>query len=458
MADQPTATQIPQQTQQAAQPRGWTTGKIIAAIILILVLGLLVSYGVSWATSDRGRQIITNFKYAITTKYNPFYWYGEQLKKGREIGSVWETETNKTAEEVGVAFEEFKAIGSTIMPAGSTMAFKYSLNVGEGVKDLKINPKCNLISKDKDGREVYDTLKSNPFIIPSEPEISTDDPLSYSNIICQAETEELNKDRTILAKGTIRFTQSRQRNSLRVYFTKDITNIGDKFFEAYGIEEDLPIKSTYNNEPVELGLGVSDENIQPVIIGKKYFPSIGISLLNRWDGRAKIKEINLYLPKEIKIDKNKSPPSTLCPFKNPTSSGANYIKYESEKAYLDKLEEFGKGVEETLTTYQRFFCWLTIDESILGGADYVQDQYSIDVSYDYEFQPKSETIILKGIKKGDEEETEEASEESEIKKYYLCYNLRTEEYLCVTECTEDCDPDCNLFEYPSKEACEEDML
>jgi len=400
MADQPTA---PQQTQPAtaAQPRGWSVGKIIATIILILVLVLLVSYGISWATSDMGRQKLSDLKYSVTTKYNPFAWYGEQLKKGQEIGSIWETESNRTAEKVGIKFQGLEAIGSRIIPAGAALAFKYKLEVGEGVNNLKINPKCDIASKDKSGDVVKDTLKAGPTIIPPAPEISSDNPLSYLNIICQAETNELTKDRTITAKGTIRFTQPRQRNSLKVYFTKDTVNIGDEFFETYGIREKLPIKSTYNNEPVELGLGVSAENIQPVIIEQKYFPSIGISLVNRWDGRAKLKEMNLYLPKEVTIDKSKSPPSTLCPFKTSTASGANYIKYAAEENYLENLEDFGKGVDKTLTTHQRFFCWLKINENILGGAEYVQDKYSVDISYDYEFQPKSETITLKGIKQGE---------------------------------------------------------
>ncbi len=110
--------------------------------------------------------------------------------------------------------------------------------------------------------------------------------------------------------------------------------------------------------------------------------------------------LNLYLPKEVRIDKEKSPASTLCPFGNPTSLGTDYIKYEAERGYLEKLGEFGKGTEATLLTYQRFFCWLEIDEGILGGAEYVQDKYSVDVSYEYEFSPRSETVTLKGIAAG----------------------------------------------------------
>lgn len=375
--------------------RGWSFGKVIATIILLLVLGLLASYGLSWANSDVGRQKISDIKYLVLTKYNPVAWYLNTLREARMIGTIWETYPNKTAEKTGVDFQDFEAIGGRILPSGATLIFRYKFDVGEGVSELKISPRCSIAAKDETGREVGDAIKSGPVIIPIEPEVSSDDPLSYLNIICQVETNELNQDRTIEAKGTVSFTQSRQRNSLKVYFTKDTENIGDEFFKAYRLEEKLPIRPMYNNEPVEVGLGVSEKDIQPIVIGRGYFPLLGISLVNRWDGRAKLREMNLYLPEEVKIDSSKSPSSTSCPFKESTSPSRGYIKYEAEKAYLEKLDEFGKGTD---IISQSFFCWLKIDESILGRVDYTQDQYSADVSYDYEFQPKSETITLKGIK------------------------------------------------------------
>lgn len=402
------------QTEVEQQPvvaqRGTSWGKIIAIIVLLLILGILATYGISWATSDVGRQKVADFRYAVSTKYNPFSWYGEQLKRGQEIGSIWQTESNRTAEKIGVRFQSLEAVGTRILPAGATLAFRYKLDVGEGVNDLKIISTCKIKAKDTDGIEITEDIKkSEPVIIPETPRVSTDDPLSYSNILCQVETkEDLTGDSTVTAEGTISFTQPRQRNSLRVYFTKDTTNIGNKFFEAYGIEEKLPIRSSYSNEPVELGLGVSDENIQPVVIDERYLPSIGISLVNRWEGRVlEIKEMNLYLPKEVKIDASKSPPSTLCPFSKSESSGTNYIKYEAEENLLKKLEPFGRGVKETLITYQRFYCWLEIDDAILGGAEYTQDQYAVDVIYDYEFPPESETVTLKGIQGSTESEDEE---------------------------------------------------
>lgn len=433
------------------QQRKWGgRKKTLAWVVLIIVLATLAFYLISWSTSDVGRQKIADLRYAVSTKYNPFYWYGEQLKKGQEIGRIWQTESNQTAEKVGAKFQSFESIGTRILPAGATLAFKYKLEVGEGVKDLKITPKCKITAKDLDGIEVTEDIKkSEPVIIPEAPKVSTDDPLSYANILCQVETkEDVDQDVTVTAEGKISFTQPRQRNSLRVYFTKDTENIGNKFFEVYGIAEKLPIKSTYSNEPVEIGIGVSDENIQPVIIEERYLPSIGISLSNRWDGRVTlIKEMNLYLPKEVTIDETKSPTSTLCPFKTATPSGTNYIKYESDENYLKKLEPFGRGVKETLLTYQRFFCWLNVNEDILGGAEYTQDQYSVDVTYEYEFQPKSVTVTLKGIKKGEETTTKVT--------YYACQDKTTKKYSCVTKCTENCEPDCSSYKFENKDECEE---
>ena len=426
-------------------------GKTIFSIILIIILITLGFYGFFWASSDIGKQKLSDWKYTLS-EYNPLTWYGEQLKTAGEIGRVWETDTKKDAEKVGIIFEAFEAVGSKIVPSGSLVAFKYKLDVGEGVRGTPLKLECNI---KKDGKEITD-LK--PTIRPSEPKIYTDNPLSYSGILCQVNTKEEKEDLTIIAEGKISFPYERQRGSLRVYFTKDTQNIGNKFFEKYGIKEKLPIRATYNNEPVELGIGVNDEGIQPIMVGDEYSelgispPKIGFSLKNKWAGKVtKVREINLYLPKEIKINKEFSPPSTKCPFGEPISSGEDYIKYKAKTEYLNQLMPFGKGLKEVIRTYEEFYCWVEIDESILGGSLYVQDQYSIDISYDYEFQPKTETITLKSIKKGGEGTTSTTPE------YYLCIESETLNSKCVTDCGDNCGEGCTAKIYDSKEDCEGDL-
>lgn len=440
--------QTPVVVMQAEQKK--SKGSTIVTIILIVVLVTFGFYGYSWASSDIGKQKISDFFYTVKTEYNPFYWYGEQLKGARsEFGQIWATESNATAEKVGIQFKAFEAVGSKIVPSGTPLAFRYKFDVGEGVNGIKPKLTCKLTDKSSKYISEEELIESKTFR-PENIEIFTENPLSYSNILCQVTTKKRSEDRIITAEGAMSFPFN-QRGSLTVYFTKDMVNIGKKFFEAEGIKEKLPILAKYNNEPVELGIGVSDENIQPVIVGENQFPAVGISLKNRWNGRVtKVTEMSLILPKEVTIDKQNSPSSLLCPFGEPISIRDKYVKYQAEKTHLDQLSEFGRGVGETFETAIRFFCWLEVDEGVLEGKPHTKKEYSADVSYEYEFQPRTETITLKGIKEG--EPTKEPEEEKEVK-YYLCINKDTEKYSCVTTCKEDS----IVTIYDNKQACEADL-
>jgi len=380
---------------QAAQQS--TTVKLIVTIVLVLVLIALGFYGYAWASSSVGQQKLSDFRTSVA-KYNPLTFYLESLETAKQTGQIWDTKTAEEEKKVGVKFQSFSAIGNKIVPAGSTLAFKYKFDVGEGVKGTVLDLGCEL------KEDSSSMLKSDPQLIPEKPEVYTDNPLSYSNILCQMETmADLEEDKIIKVDGKVGFTQENQRGSLRVYFTKDIINFGEKFFEKYAIEEDLPIRAIYNDEPVELGIGVSDENIQPIILAENYFQSVGISLRNRWDGKVKkVNSMTLSLPQEVKIDKTKSPASIICPFGNVESTGRGYVSYKAEQRFLDQIPEIGEDGEP----YQRFFCWLEVDDSILGGSQYVQDQYSVSISYDYEFKAKTETVTIKSTGAIMEEETE----------------------------------------------------
>ncbi|MBU4501847.1 MAG: hypothetical protein KKA79_04590 [Nanoarchaeota archaeon] len=430
--------------------------KFIFTIVLILVLVVLIVYGVAWAGSDAGGLKLAELRVAAD-KYNPFTFYGEQLKKASEVGSVWQTESSTAEEKIGVKFDDFTIIGNKIVPAGSTLAFKYKFDVGEGVQELPLKLECSVKDEDVETSDSIEKLS----IIPPEPKVSTDNPLSYSNIVCQMKTKkELSEEKELDVQGKVSFKHENQRGSLRVYFTDDTINMGEDFFDKYGIDEDLPIRSIYNQEPVELGLGVSDENIQPIIIGENYFPAVGISLRNRWDGKVtKITSMSLSLPKEISINKEDSPASTLCPFGETTSSTGEYKSYSADIAMLNQLPAFGKGIgtKEPLETSVRFFCWLKIDDAILGGSPYQQDQYSVSVSYDYEFQAKTVPVKIKPMQTTETTTTTETTEEETTQKSYSCLEKETQNYVCLSECdTTRCEGTCG--EYDSLSDCQADVI
>ncbi|MDP2906625.1 MAG: hypothetical protein Q8O03_01680 [Nanoarchaeota archaeon] len=421
------------------------------SVILIIVLVTLGFYGFSWASSDIGRQKLSSFWSSVSTTYNPFYFYGEQLKGAQSFGNIWSTSSNATAEKIGIKFQTFESVGGKIIPSGAPLALKYKLDVGEGVTDVPLKLQCD-IKEDKDKEYTTEDALieqgSKTFLPLTEPKISTENPLSYSTILCQVNTKPQSADKMITARGIVKFP-FKQRNSLIVYFTKDTVNVGNKFFEKAGLKEKLPILSKYSNEPVELGIGVSDENTQPVIVGENQYPAVGISLKNRWDGRVtKINTMDLMLPEGVKVNKERNKnPNILCPFDEGTSTG-KYTKYSAKTDYLSQILEFGKGTEQTLETYQRFFCWLEITDTILGGKPYNDKEYHVDVSYDYEFSPKTAIITLKKSISGGETTT--PTETTEVK-YYLCKEKTTGQYNCMVSCAsscEKCDP------YNTQQECE----
>lgn len=387
--------QTPVMVMQAEQKK--SKSNTIISIILIIVLVTLGFYGYFWATSDVGRQKLSDFSSTIRA-YNPATWYGEQLKEAKEVGSVWETKSNATAEKIGIKFQSFETVGNKIVPSGTPIGFRYNLDVGAGVNEIPVTLSCNIKAKDKLKEEEIIEEGSKEYIPEETPIISSEDPLSYSNIVCQANTKQTQKDMIITAEGKISFPFS-QRGSLKVYFTEDPAYIGSKFFEKYQLKETLPIRATYNNEPVELGIGVSKENTQPVIAGNpRYSSQIGISLKNRWDGRVtKVTGLDIILPKGVEIKRQTSPQSLRCPFGEPAAIKDKYTRYSAGTQYLEQVPVFGKGIGETLETSFSFDCWLDIDESVLEGNPYIDKEYSASVKYEYEFQPKTETMTLKGI-------------------------------------------------------------
>ncbi len=422
------------------------------SVILIIVLVTLGFYGFSWASSDIGGQKLSSFWYSVKTTYNPFYWYGEQLKGAQSFGDVLSTEQNKTAEKIGIKFQAFESIGGKIIPSGAPIALNYKLDVGEGVNNVPLTLECRFKGErdDKYSDTVERTIidqESKKFQPTEKPIISIENPLSYSNIICQALSQKQSSDKIIIAEGTISFPIEHQRNSLKVYFTKDTTNIGKKFFEKEGLKEKLPILSKYNNEPIELGIGVSDENIQPVIID--HYPAIKITLKNSWDGKVtKIKSLDLILPQGVSIDKERNAnPHILCPFDEFTSTG-KYVRYSAKESYLAQIPEFGKGLETQLETYKKVFCYLKIEDSILEGKPYNDKGYNVDISYEYKLSPRTETITLK--KPMGEEGTTTTTET----KYYLCKDKTTGQYSCETSCASNCEGTCEAFDTQQK--CETD--
>lgn len=365
----------------------WAT---IFLIIMIVGLGVLGIYGFFYATSPEGSRAIKDF---FTGTGGPIgkikiFLEREVIQKPQEVGRVWEAKENATKEVVGIIFKDFTTVGSQKIPSGAVAAFKYVLDVGSGVENVPLDLTCKI--DEKNAHLYAEDIKT----LPEEPKVSTGKAATYANIRCQFPTKRQSVDQTINVEGNIEFPFKTERASLKVYFIKDKTYEAlekETFFDYYKIKESLPIRVTYNKEPVEVGIGVNENYEQPVVVGENYPALVGISLINRWKGKINnINKMILRLPKGVAIDTSLSPPNILCPFA-PSGSTQYYTAYEAKKDLLDEIPEFGTG---ELSNYQTFECWLKIDPGFVGEEPYRVDQYVVDVHYDYKYVPKTVTITL----------------------------------------------------------------
>ncbi len=437
--------------------------KIVTIFVLVLVVIALGFYGFAWISSPKGKFMIAQ----ASEKFKAVLeWYPTQLQRAQEVGNVWKTSKNDTAEKVGIIFNGLDVVGNRIIPAGSIAVLRYDLDVGVGVNKIPLDLECNV---DTPSEVKLKDLVKKIQIIPPKPVVSTDDPSSYSDIHCRIDTKKIPRDLMMDVEGKISFPVEKQRSSIPVYFASKNELSGKDFFEKMGIPEKYPIRAKYNNEPVELGIGVSTENVQPVKVGDDIVsPSIGISLRNSWNGRVtEIREMNLFLPKGVKINKKYSPKDILCPFGDPipTALGTR-VKYSADPAELAKIPGFGKGVNwtklneegikmETLRTYHSFFCWLEVDENILQGSSYVLKDYMVDISYTYESDTKSETVMIKSFNLIDD--SSGPSIETKTKTIYHKCVKSDGSSSCVPKCTSDCLAACEEITYESYDECQSEL-
>ncbi len=355
-------------------------------IVFVAVFGGL--YGISYAQTPEGQRTIATvgaWPAELVSEAEDFF------KKPAEIAkATWTAKINKSNEGYGITFVKFQSVGSKKIPAGSTASFKYVVGVGAGVENINLNLDCKV-----DPKEV---VKGDVSKIPQDTlKISTENPAIANNLRCNFLTDDqLKEDKTVTVKGMMSFSIPVQRTSLKVYLlaSKEYEDLkGKDFFVVNNKPDNLPIKSVYNGEPVEVGIGISEDSKQPVVVGQNYPPSlVGISLINKWDGKVtSIDSLSLILPEGVSIDESMSPSTELCPF----SQGVPYnkvVKYEADKDLLKNIAPFGSGES---STFQNFECWLKVDDNLVEGRKAgFETSYHVDLGYSYSFNEKSDIITV----------------------------------------------------------------
>lgn len=336
------------------------------AIPLIFIFALIIVgiYAWVWIGSEAGqRQLGGVGEFLKKVIALP----GEQLAATKRAVS-WTSETNPEAEKQGILLEGFSALAKKIQ-GGGDMILKYDLRVNLPPEyTVPTEFYCKIQGTDTNGE-----------IIPPNPTTITS--TKKPTVRCKFSGEQTEKLLgATKVEGGFLFPYTTKDVKLPVYFARESS---DDFFDRYGIAERNPIRSQYNQEPVELAMGVSDENLQPVVVGENEFPMIGIAAHNRWGGKIKsITSMELRLPEEAAI---KGEPTTLCPFKlEKTERG--YSTFKAQASLLDEIL-----IEDTIV----FECWLEIDQSIISAdADYSKKEYRAEMSYIYEVNPKVEVVTV----------------------------------------------------------------
>jgi len=353
--------------------------------VALFAIIMLAVYGWYWYNTPGGERQVVQLKNALAP-YNPATWYMGKLSQAQDIGNVWSAGGgNETLK--GVLFDSFKVAGSEEIPQGSPVVFAYGLKLANAVvSKLPLTLSCNIKDKDIAG----DIIPSNPLII-SGKRITQNARCRFNSEI----TKELSG--TVEVEGGVIFPFSTTDAKLKVYFTSEemeqsllSADEGD-FFSYLGIDEQLPLRTAYNGEPIELGIGVSTENEQPVVLREGYNPLIGITLNNRWDGKMlNLTEFRLIIPKELSINQEISQnPNGLCPF-TLARQGKTTNEYRASEELIEQVS-LEKG------RLRSFECWLDVAPELLGSAQYTVKEYEAEADYVYQLPSRTATITVKGV-------------------------------------------------------------
>lgn len=337
----------------------------VLAIIFLIALIIVGIYAWAWLQSEAGGRQMGKLG-AFWEKYSPLKLMTTQYEETRKAIS-WETQTNPEAEKQGIMLKGFDSLRTKIR-GGEELTLKYDI-------DIKI-PEGDSVPVDFNCT-IKDTGTQGEIIPPNPTTITSGKKPTVRCKFTELQTETLLG--AIKIEGGFEFPYTTEDVKLPVYFAVEET---EDFFEKYGIDESNPIQTQYNQEPVGIAIGVSDANIQPVVVGDEY-NMIGIGIYNKWDGKLKqITSFELAVPEEVTITDE---PSTTCPFEFSKQERGKNI-YKAPVNILDDI-----AIDNPMS----FECWIDISESIIPmDSDYTKKEYAASIGYIYETSPKTAVVTV----------------------------------------------------------------
>lgn len=368
-------------TQHSAKTRefAWTRLAFLLFVFALLTIGV---YGYYYLKSPRGQIFLTNFQVGLR-EYNPFLLVEKWLQKAQDLGNIYDTTSNASSSEKGIVLKDFKIVGSEQVPQGAPVYVKYDIRIiNDFLKRTPVKLYCNLHNNDLPLKIVpSDTIQLSGSRVTEEARCYIDPEI----------TRQLEGSQQAI--GRISFPYKTENVALNVYFVPDSVynelQESEDFFDHFDIPESNPIRPVYNGEPIEIGIGVSSENLQPVVLKEGVSPLVGITLRNAWDGKlVALNDLRLQLPDGVEINKELSQnPSLLCPFEE-TPNERNEYKMASHIRNSVNIEE-GRS--------QTFECWLNALDVLEPDTPYTKRQYKVSAEYEYESRNETATFLVRPV-------------------------------------------------------------
>tara|TARA_Y100000310_G_scaffold340693_1_gene437369 strand:+ start:1755 stop:3032 length:1278 start_codon:yes stop_codon:yes gene_type:complete len=360
---------------------------VFILIVVLLLLPIIGFYAYNYASSSQGQVNVQNAM-DFVKENNPLTLYFDFIGEA-QTGDVWGgSTTNSSSTKRGVDLNGIDSVSGDSVPAGiDYFLLEYDIDYNNIDSDgVEAEFFCEL----RDGNTVLGFGEIMP---------STNVLLKRGvDVFCRIDNSIIaDLDGVYTVTGWFSFPYATEEVTQKVYFIQeDVADFLDEndrdFFSAYGIDKDL-IKSYYNGEPVSVTI---DEDDQPVIVRDYSTPTLGLFLENEWSGSVEeLIDMTLYLPSGVTIDEDLTQnPSLACPLiYSGQQTRKNVYKLSSggDENILNQDFLWGSKIEE-----KRFSCWLNVEDSIFGDADYVDLDYEVDLDYYYMTDEESTAIDIIG--------------------------------------------------------------
>jgi len=382
------------------------TKKFITILAVVFILGVFVVFLTGYMLSEAGQRSVAenlaNIKEVTLDPISDFFTGIFTLGSG----DYFDYSTNSSSKKMGIDLKDFRMVTGETMPAGYAMDFLYEIEFLNVLKDstyyAEFQCYFNITEQDDSTLDIPEQVFGE--VLPTSTLIIMRD----SKPICRFSGEDsTDLDGPLIVYGSFSFDYATKDVTIPVYFISGEYSdfLGDEsFFDDASLKVSASdLKTTYNGEPISIGIGVGGEGSeeQPVVVRSGEvisYNTIGITLRNEWNGDLmEFQDFTLWLPDGIELDEQlNGDPSPSCPFVY-TGVENRFNTYKLDDSMVDLFDNYVSSQEFFgKSDYHSFQCWLKIDPEILSDAPYVVKEYKAEAKYRYKVDEKYDSISIIG--------------------------------------------------------------